>query len=73
MNAITLEYIGRDSWSRPVYHHDGRLYVDTDPRSYMPPALCSKYGNTFDGEPDNPISPHIQVIFSPHRDTWDRK
>ena len=27
---LRLEYLGRDSWERPVYVCDGRLYVDVD-------------------------------------------
>ena len=73
MDPITLEFIGRDKCDRPVYRHDGRLYVDTDPRQHVAPKLCTKYGNTFYGEPDTPIDPEIQVSFIPHRVTWGVK
>ena len=33
---LRLEYRGRDSWDRPVYECDGRLYVDVDPRRSRP-------------------------------------
>ncbi len=64
-----LTYKGRDSWSRPVYEAGGRLYVDTEPVSdATPPAICTKYGNAFDGEPDNPVEGRF--VFLPKRDTW---
>ena len=30
--VLRLAYRGRDSWDRPVYECNGRLYVDVDPR-----------------------------------------
>lgn len=37
---LQLTFVGRDSWSRPVYECGGRLYVDVDPRriAIRPPA-----------------------------------
>lgn len=70
MDQITLEFIGFDRCDRPVYGRDGRLYVDTDPRQHVSPNLCTKYRNAFDGEPDTPIDPQVQVSFIPHRITW---
>lgn len=32
MKKLVLNYKGRDSWSRPVYEANERLYVDVDPR-----------------------------------------
>lgn len=29
--VLRLEHRGRDSWDRPVYECDGRLYVDVEP------------------------------------------
>ena len=57
MKKLTLTFLGRDSWSRPVYEgSDGNLYVDT------------KHRNAFDGEPDTPV--HADITFVPCRDTW---
>ena len=47
--VLRLEYRGRDSWDRPVYECDGRLYVDVDPRRSRPADICTKQGNAFDG------------------------
>lgn len=68
--ALHLEYIGRDSWERPVYKCDGKLYVDVDPHQNRPADICTKSNNEFDGEPDCPISNDIEVIFIPSRNTW---
>ncbi|MGI6234412.1 MAG: hypothetical protein ACOYI6_04055 [Christensenellales bacterium] len=69
MNVV-LELIGRDSWSRPVYCHGSRLYVDVCPISDKEPELFTKQGNSLDGEPCDPINPAYSVTFSPERDTW---
>lgn len=66
---LTLNYKGRDSWSRPVYEADGRLYVDTDPRKCFPPSICTKCNDAFDGEPCDPVTAEFEFI--PCRDTWD--
>jgi hypothetical protein len=68
MKTLTLTLIGRDSWDRPVYEIEGRLYVDTDPRSGKNPRICTK--QQFDGEPINPIADDINIEFIPRRDTW---
>lgn len=75
MSKLTLTHIGRDSWSRPVYECEGRMFVDVDPRSHRPPEICTKYNNTFDGEPDTPIAvmeqyKDVEVEFVPCRDIW---
>jgi hypothetical protein len=69
MDALMI-FVGRDSWSRPVYIYNGRYYVDVDPRPDRPPQLCTKQFNAFDGEPNIPISDALSVTFSPKRDTW---
>lgn len=72
MATMTMAYKGRDSWSRPVYECNGRLYVDVDPRKgsrFIHP--CTKQGNDFDGEPDYPVPEDTEIIFQPCRDTWD--
>lgn len=67
--ARTLQYIGLDSWSRPVYENDGNLYVDVDPRQNREPSICTKYNNEFDGEPDSPVEENFEFV--PHRITWN--
>lgn len=67
---LQLILLGRDSWSRPVYECGGRLYVDVDPRADRKPDICTKQGNSFDGEPCDPLSEGTEVEFIPHRDTW---
>ena len=75
MEKLTLNYIGLDSWSRPVYQNtEGRLFVDTDNRSDRQPEICTKYNNSFDGEPDAPIKyigkyKDLEVEFLPKRIT----
>ena len=68
---LVLTYIGTDSWSRPVYQDAaGKLYVDTDPREYRAPAICTKYQNQLEGEPDCPVADDIEIVFLPQRYTW---
>lgn len=67
---LQLQLLGRDSWSRPVYECEGKLYVDIDPRADRQPDICTKQGNDFDGEPCGPIQEWMEVEFLPHRDTW---
>jgi hypothetical protein len=71
-NILTLKWIGRDSWERPVYDDgNGKLYVDVDPRSSRKPDICTKNGNKFHGEPDAPVSDkYAKIIFLPGRDVW---
>ena len=69
MKKLELAYKGRDSWDRPVYECDGRLYVDVGPRSDYP-HICTKSDNDFDGEPDYPIGEGVEIIFVPERDRW---
>ena len=68
--VLRLEYRGRDSWDRPVYECDGRLYVDVDPRRSRPADICTKQGNAFDGEPCDPVPEGTIIEFVPERDTW---
>ena len=66
---LQLAFVGRDSWSRPVYDDGtGRLLVDVDPRAGRKPDICTKQGNAFDGEPCDPVDGDF--IFIPRRDTW---
>ena len=68
---LTLRLLGRDSWDRPVYDCDGRLYVDVDPRKSRPADICTKQDNAFDGEPCDPVPEGTIIEFVPARDTWD--
>lgn len=66
---LVLNYIGNDSWRRPVYECEGSLYVDVDSRKHRAPNICTKCNNAFDGEPDIPIRERIEVEFIPDRVT----
>jgi len=70
MNKLTLVYKGRDSWSRPVYERNGKLYVDVEPMSDREPKICTKQSNAFDGEPLQPIPEGTELEFIPSRDVW---
>lgn len=75
MEKLTLNHIGRDSFDRPVYECEGRLYVDVDPRKDRSLEICTKLNNEFDGEPDTPISvikryEDAEIEFTPFRDVW---
>ena len=67
--VLILTHKGRDSWDRPVYECEGRLYVDVDPRINSAPNICTKLNNEFDGEPDYPVR-NAEFKFVPSRDTW---
>ena len=75
---ISLKYIGRDSWSRPVYQQeDGTLWKDVDPREGRKPELCTSVNNAFDGEPCDPMRvmnqfKDAEICFIPQRDTWEK-
>ena len=71
MEKLTLYYKGRDSWRRPVYESDGKLFVDVNPQKGSRPGVCSKYNNEFDGEPDTSVREDVQITFVPCRDTWN--
>ena len=67
---IILNYLGRDSWDRPVYESEGEYYVDVDPFTFRPPNICTKANNEFDGEPDIPVAEGTEFLFVPKRDVW---
>lgn len=70
MKKLVLTYKGNDSWDRPVYEADERLYADVNPRRGYEPEICTKCNNEFDGEPDMHISSDIEVEFVPERILW---
>lgn len=66
--TLRLLYITLDDHGRPVYRtSDDRLYVDIDHRAWRPAAIATKYRNEFYGEPDQPISPDLEIEFVPRR------
>lgn len=74
MEKLVLNYIGLDSFGRPVYENDGKLFVDIDDRNDRKPRICTKYNNAFDGEPDTPIEyidkyKSAEIEFAPERHT----
>lgn len=67
MRNLILTFIGIDEWSRPVYRgDDNNLYCDVDDRSATG-DIHSKCNNDFDGEPDWPVAPHVELEFVPYR------
>lgn len=67
---MKLNFIGMDSWSRPVYEDEnGRLVKDVNPRKVWQPKLCTALDNEFDGEPDCPY--HEEPEFVPERVVWN--
>ena len=73
--VLVLNYVDNDSFCRPVYENDGKLFVDVDPLSDCKPNICTKMYNHFNGEPDTSIQDMkeyeaMQVKFSPKRIVW---
>lgn len=73
--VLVLNYIGKDSFDRPVYENEDKLFVDVDPRKDRKPNICTKSNNCFDGEPDTPIRyikkyECMEIEFYPKRITW---
>ena len=57
-----LQYIGADSWDRPVYKDEsGKLWKDVNLGMDVP-ELCSSVNNCFDGEPDMPIRDEFEIV-----------
>ena len=73
---MKLEYIGMDSWDRPVYKDEnGKLWKDVDPRKHRDANMCTSVDNAFDGEPDVPMYyvekyRDVKIEFIPKRITW---
>lgn len=75
MHTLVLNYIGKDSFSRPIYEYENRLFVDVEPRKDREPNICTVLNNIMGGEPDTPISvmkkyEDVEIEFSPKRITW---
>ena len=74
--VLRLQYLGKDSWDRPVYRDDeGIIWKDIDPRADKRPNLCTAVGNEFDGEPDTDKKhlekyQNLSVLFLPSREVW---
>ncbi len=73
--VLVLTYVGNDSFSRPVYENDGKLFVDVDPLSDCEPKIFTKMFNCLDGEPDTSIQymkeyEGVKIEFSPKRIVW---
>lgn len=74
-HVLELSYVGKDSFSRPVYENGNTLFVDVDPRKDREPKICTKANNCLDGEPDTPIEyiqkyKGVEIRFLPQRMTW---
>jgi len=63
-NIRTMELIGEDDWSRPVYKciETGSLWKDITLGSSKPDLYSC--GNEFDGEPDCPIKQTLEINFT---------
>ncbi len=67
---MVLKFLGLDSSNRPVYQdRAGNLYVDVNPRKDYAPKIFTKYRNSFDGEPCDPVRKEVTLV--PRRYTWD--
>lgn len=63
-NIRTMELLGTDDWSRPVYKciKTGILYKDMNLGESDNPNLYS-CGNQFDGDPCSPIKSELEIHF----------
>lgn len=73
--VLVLNYVGNDSFYRPVYENDGKLFVDVAPLSDCQPDICTKMYNCLNGEPDTSIQyikkyEGVKVKFNPKRIVW---
>jgi len=58
----TLQFIGVDYWSRPIYQDEsGQLWKDVN-LGRGRPSLHSATNNAFEGEPDMPITGGFEII-----------
>ena len=56
---LRLEYLGRDSWERPVYACNGRLYVDVDPRRSRPTPMRANHATQYRKEQSLSLFPSV--------------
>lgn len=67
--VLTMEYLGEDFWSRPVYRDQfGKLWKDIELGQGSQPSLHSSVGNEFEGEPDFPIRKEFIIRSAPQVD-----
>lgn len=65
-DAKKAEFVGIDSWSRPVYKlENGMLIKDVLLGDSECPELCYSCGNEFEGEPDYHVNEAVKLL--PHR------
>lgn len=74
-NTLVLNYVGKDSFNRPVYENASKLFVDVEPRKGKEPKICTVLNNVLGGEPDTPIEyikkyQETEIEFFPNRVTW---
>lgn len=64
-NVRTMEFIGVDSWDRPVYKciENGYLWKDVSLGKSDTSELYSSSNNEFDGEPSSPIKSNLVVVY----------
>lgn len=72
MEKLTLKYLGRDIYDRPVYRNveNTDLYVDVNPHKNSDPAIFTKYDNMFDGEADKLVDKVTIEFDGNHRELW---
>lgn len=64
--VLELNYIGEDSWSRPVYKDQhGHLWKDIELGDGDNPSLCSAVNDDFEGEPDDLIRHPFTILQKP--------
>lgn len=63
---MELNYIGEDSWSRPVYQDQFQhLWKDIELGKYEEPILCRAVNDDFDGESDTHIWQPFTILQKP--------
>lgn len=71
MEKLTLKYLGRDIYDRPVYRDvkNTDLYVDVNPHKGSDPVIFTKCDNMFDGDADKLID-GVEIEFDGKRECW---
>ena len=66
---MDANFVGMDSWDRPVYKcEDGTYIKDVNPLSAVKPELCTCANNDPDGEPHTHVNEEITLL--PSRVVW---